>query len=201
MALEIASDSSTLIDALERADGPIVLGFFGDFSDASRKARPQFERFCAEHASLRAILVDVGRVKDVHRRFGVSSVPTAVLVERGRATRRAVGVQSADALARALLDAPAPAAGGASDARPAGHRVTVFTTPTCSWCGRTKSYLRQHGIDFREVDVSKDEKAAQRMVARSGQMGVPQLDIDGRMVVGFDRARIDQLLGLSRAVA
>lgn len=201
MALEIASDSTTLLETLERADGRIVLGFFGDFSEASRKARPAFERFCAEHATLRAVLVDVGRVKDVHRRFGVSSVPTAVLVERGRATRRAVGVQTAEALARTLLDAPAAGAGGGPAEKPAGHRVTVFTTPTCSWCSRTKSYLRQNGIDFREVDVSKDEKAAQRMVARSGQMGVPQLDIDGRMVVGFDKPRIDQLLGLGRAVA
>ncbi|HEX9052148.1 MAG TPA: glutaredoxin domain-containing protein [Anaeromyxobacter sp.] len=185
---------------MEPSDAPVILGFFADFSEASRKARPEFERLCAEHASVRAVLVDVARVKDVHRRFGVASVPTVVRVEGGRATRRAVGVQSAGALARALLDAPAPRSGGAAE-RPAGHRVTVFTTPTCSWCSRTKSYLRQNGIDFREVDVSKDEKAAQRMVARSGQMGVPQLDIDGRMIVGFDKARIDQLLGIARATA
>ncbi len=200
MALEIASDAAALLASLEQPGAPAVVGFFAESSDASRKARPEFERFCAEHASVRAVLVDVARVKDVHRRFGVSSVPTVVLVERGRATRRAVGVQTADALARALLDAPAPRSGGAAD-RPAGHRVTVFTTPTCSWCTRTKSYLRQNGIDFREVDVSKDEKAAQRMVARSGQMGVPQLDIDGRMIVGFDKPRIDRLLGIAGASA
>lgn len=200
MALEIATDSAALLAALERDGDPVVVAFVGDFSEASRKARPELERFAAEHPSVRTVLVDVARVKDVHRRLGVSSVPTVVRVESGRAVRRAVGVQGADVLARALLD-PAPPAPGSASERPAGHRVTVFTTPTCSWCGRTKTYLRQHGVEFREVDVSKDEKAAQRMVARSGQMGVPQLDIDGRMVVGFDKPRIDQLLGVGRSDA
>lgn len=205
MTMEIAKDSESLLATLEGADRPAVLGFFGDFSEAARKARPAFERFCKDHPELRTVLVDVGRVKDLHRRFGVAAVPTVVLVERGEAARRAVGVQTAEQLARALLDAPPPAAAGASPGaaeRPPAHRVTVFTTPSCPWCTRVKAYLRQNAVDFREVDVAKDEKAAQRMVARSGQMGVPQLDIDGRMIVGFDKPRIDQLLRIGgRATA
>lgn len=201
MAVEIATDSTSLIADLEAAEGRVVVGFFGDFSAAARKARPEFERFCREHPSLRAVLVDVGRIRGVHARFGVSAVPTVVLVERGRSVRRAIGVQTAESLARLLLETPAPASSSAATERSPGHRVTVFTTPSCSWCARAKSHLRQNGIDFREVDVSKDEKAMQRMVARSGQMGVPQLEIDGRMVVGFDRPRIDQLLGLRGARA
>ena len=201
--MEIAKDSGSLLATLEGSDRPVVLGFFGDFSEAARKARPAFERFCQDHPELRTVLVDVGRVKDLHRRFGVAAVPTVVLVERGEAARRAVGVQTAEQLARALLDAPPAAAAspGAAE-RPPAHRVTVFTTPSCPWCTRVKAYLRQNAVDFREVDVAKDEKAAQRMVARSGQMGVPQLDIDGRMIVGFDKPRIDQLLKIGgRATA
>lgn len=200
MALEVAASTDALLASLASSESSTVLGFFGEFSEAARKARPEFERFCAEHPTVRAVLVDVGQIKDLHRRFGVSAVPTVVLVEGMRAVRRAVGTQSAEALARILLDVSSPAAGGTSS-RPAAHRVTVFTTPSCSWCTRVKAYLRHHAVDFREVDVSKDDKAAQRMVARSGQMGVPQLDIDGRMVVGFDKARIDQLLKLSTASA
>ena len=193
--MEIATTSEALLAAVDAATAPLILGFFGEFSEAARRARPEFERFCAAHPEVTAVLVDVGSVKDVHRRFGVSAVPTVVLVEQGKASRRAAGVQSSDGLARALLDvAPAGPAGAAG--RPAAHHVTVYTTPSCSWCTRVKAYLRQHAVDFREVDVSRDEKAAQRMVARSGQMGVPQLDIDGRMIVGFDKPRIDQLLRL-----
>ncbi len=75
-------------------------------------------------------------------------------------------------------------------------RVIIFTTPTCPHCNRAKRYLRERGVRFRDVDVSRDQAAARDMVRRSGQQGVPVLDIGGKIVVGFDRAKIDQLLGL-----
>jgi glutaredoxin 3 len=77
------------------------------------------------------------------------------------------------------------------------HRVLVFTTPTCPWCTRVKSYLTQQRIPFREVDVSRDTSAARDLVRRTGQMGVPVVEIDGRPIVGFDKPQIDRLLGLS----
>ncbi|MDA8203938.1 MAG: glutaredoxin family protein [Chloroflexi bacterium] len=76
------------------------------------------------------------------------------------------------------------------------HRVLVFTTPTCPWCSRAKSYLRSKGVQFREVDVSRDPSAARDLVRRTGQMGVPVVEIDGRPIVGFDQPKIDALLGL-----
>ncbi len=75
-------------------------------------------------------------------------------------------------------------------------RVIVFTTPTCTYCNSTKAYLRSKGIRFNEVDVSRDQAAARDMVRRSGQMGVPVIEIGGRIVIGFNRPMIDQLLGL-----
>ena len=87
--------------------------------------------------------------------------------------------------------------------QPAGtgrpHRVVVFTTPTCSWCARAKSYLRTRGVHFKEVDVSRDPQAARDLVRRTGQMGVPVIEIDGRPVVGFDQGQVDRLLGLAPA--
>lgn len=77
------------------------------------------------------------------------------------------------------------------------RRVLVFTTPSCPWCTRAKSYLRERRIPFREVDVSRDPAAARDLVRRTGQMGVPVVEIDGRPVVGFDRPEIDRLLGLA----
>ena len=78
------------------------------------------------------------------------------------------------------------------------HRVIVFSTPTCPHCRAAKRYLEQHGISYVDVDVSRDAAAARDMVRRTGEQGVPQLEIDGRMVVGFNRARIDRLLGLNQ---
>jgi len=59
-----------------------------------------------------------------------------------------------------------------------------------------KKYFRERGIRFNEVDVSRDPAAARDMVRRSGQQGVPVIDIGGKIVVGFDRPKIDKLLGL-----
>lgn len=75
-------------------------------------------------------------------------------------------------------------------------RVIIFTTPSCGFCNTAKKYFRQQGVRFREVDVSRDEAAARDMTRRSGQQGVPVIDIGGRIVVGFDRPKIDSLLGL-----
>lgn len=82
---------------------------------------------------------------------------------------------------------------------PRTHRVVVFTTPTCSWCARAKTYLRTRGVRFTEVDVSRDPRAAQDLVRRTGQMGVPVIEIDGRPIVGFDQPKVDRLLGLAPA--
>jgi glutaredoxin-like YruB-family protein len=73
-------------------------------------------------------------------------------------------------------------------------RVIVFSTPTCSFCNMAKKYFREKGIQFKDVDVSRDPAAARDMIRRSGQQGVPVIDIGGRIVVGFDRAKIDRYL-------
>ena len=75
-------------------------------------------------------------------------------------------------------------------------KVIVFSTPTCSYCNAAKSYFRQKGVKYRDVDVSRDPAAARDMVRRSGQQGVPVIDIGGKVIVGFDRPKINHLLGL-----
>jgi len=80
---------------------------------------------------------------------------------------------------------------------PQEHEVIVYTTPTCPWCQMVKRYLQARGIPFTEIDVSADYNAAVEMVRKSGQTGVPVVEIGGEIVVGFDRERIDQLLGLA----
>ena len=75
-------------------------------------------------------------------------------------------------------------------------KVVVFSTPTCSYCNMAKSYFREKGIKFTDIDVSRDQTAARDMVRRSGQMGVPVIDIGGRIVVGFNRPQVNALLGI-----
>lgn len=74
--------------------------------------------------------------------------------------------------------------------------VTIYTTPSCGWCRRIKEYFKEHNISYQEIDVSQNRAKAQEMIEKSGQMGVPVIDIDGSIVVGFDRPRLARLLGL-----
>lgn len=76
-------------------------------------------------------------------------------------------------------------------------KVKMYTTPTCSFCRMEKAFLRENNIPFEEIDVTKDHEALEEMVEKTGQMGVPVTDIDGQVIVGFDKARIKKALGLN----
>lgn len=78
-------------------------------------------------------------------------------------------------------------------------RVILFSSGSCPWCSRAKSYLRQKGIRVKEIRVDKDPDAAKDVVRMTGQMGVPVLLIGTAKIVGFDKSRIDRLLGLKRS--
>jgi len=75
-------------------------------------------------------------------------------------------------------------------------KVNLYSTPSCGYCTAAKRYFKQLGIPFREYDVSKDRKAADKMVRKTGQMGVPVIEIGNKIVVGFDKNKINNYLGI-----
>jgi glutaredoxin-like YruB-family protein len=76
------------------------------------------------------------------------------------------------------------------------HKVVLFTTSSCSWCRKVKQYLQTNRIRFKEIDVARDERAGRDMVRMTGQTGVPVVLIDNRPIVGFDKAKINRMLGI-----
>jgi glutaredoxin-like YruB-family protein len=74
--------------------------------------------------------------------------------------------------------------------------VKVYSTPTCPWCIRAKQFLKENNVVFQDVDVSSDKQAADEMMQKTGQMGVPVIDIEGQIIVGFDKEKIKQALGI-----
>ncbi|MDO8560287.1 MAG: glutaredoxin family protein [bacterium] len=72
--------------------------------------------------------------------------------------------------------------------------VTIYSTPTCPYCKMAKAYLQKKNVPFTDVDVSEDAAKAEEMIEKSGQLGVPVLDIGGRIVIGFDQPQIDSAL-------
>lgn len=73
--------------------------------------------------------------------------------------------------------------------------VTIYTTPTCVYCKAAKEFFQAHNIQYQEKDVAQDEQAREYMVQKSGQMGVPVIDVNGKIVIGFDEPKLSRLLG------
>jgi glutaredoxin-like YruB-family protein len=72
--------------------------------------------------------------------------------------------------------------------------VKLYTTPTCTYCRKAKKYFQENRISFTEFDVSKDQRRADEMMKKSGQMGVPVVDVHGKIIVGFNQPEIERAL-------
>lgn len=75
-------------------------------------------------------------------------------------------------------------------------KVKVFSTKTCPWCVKAKDFLKEHKIEFEDINVGEDQEQAQYMIEKTGQMGVPVIQVDDEFVIGFDKAKLIELLGI-----
>jgi glutaredoxin-like YruB-family protein len=73
-------------------------------------------------------------------------------------------------------------------------QVTVYSTPTCPYCKLAKQFLTEHKIEFKDIDVSADSKAAEEMIKKTGQMGVPVIEIGDETIIGFDEKKLRKAL-------
>ena len=76
------------------------------------------------------------------------------------------------------------------------NKIIIYTTPYCSYCKMAKEYFKSKGIEYEEHDVMSDIAKREEMVKKSGQLGVPVIDIDGKIVMGFDKPKINEYLGI-----
>lgn len=76
----------------------------------------------------------------------------------------------------------------------AEHKVKVYSTKICPWCKKVKEFLSEKNVEFENIDVGEDQEASKEMVEKSGQMGVPVIDIDGKIIVGFDKEALEKAL-------
>jgi glutaredoxin-like YruB-family protein len=138
---------------------------------------------------------DVSKVRDIHVHYPVNSVPSLLVFDKGKFQNVIKGCNE-NRYYKTLFEDAAFAMFTSED-KPS-RSVTVYTTPTCPWCTTVKNYLRQNRIAYHEVDVSRDQRAAEELVGKSGQQGVPQTEIDGTIVVGYDKKRLDDLLEIGK---
>lgn len=74
--------------------------------------------------------------------------------------------------------------------------IKVYSTPGCPYCYTLKAFLDERGFQYEDIDVAENAQARQEMVQKSGQLGVPVVEIDGQIIIGFDRERISQILDI-----
>ena len=77
------------------------------------------------------------------------------------------------------------------------NSVTIYTTPTCTYCKMTKDFFQKNNVEYSEKDVSQDTAAQKEMIDKSNQFGVPVVDVNGKIIVGFDKTGLSEALGLS----
>ncbi len=140
------------------------------------------------------LAADVSVVRDIHVNYQIKSAPSFLEFAQGKLVNVYKGCHEKDFFYN-LLKGSIYQSQNDSGEKPQ-KRVTVYSTPSCSWCTTLKNYLDSKGIRYRDIDVSKDPKVAEDLVRRSGQKGVPQTDINGQIIVGFNQKRINTLLGI-----
>lgn len=146
----------------------------------------------AKNARIPVFLADVNRVMDIHTEFGITTAPSLLEFSGGKLRNVIRGCQT-ESYYISALEGKGFASLQRGNGKPA-KRVIVYTTPTCTWCNTIKTYFTEKNISFTEVNVAADQTRAEEMVRKSGQQGVPQTDINGQVVVGFDKNRINELL-------
>lgn len=75
-------------------------------------------------------------------------------------------------------------------------KVTIYSTQTCHFCGLAKEFFKEHSINYTEHNVSSDLEKRKEMVEKTGQLGVPVIDIEGQVIIGFDEGRLTEALGI-----
>lgn len=186
---------SELKSQLKKQEKSYLLLYKSTGNEQNVCAFEHIEQALKDNKNTHVLVADVTTVRDIHNQFNVNAVPTLVEFTDEKAVNHHKGCQSAIYYANLFNKTSVQLNGNASEKAPQ-KQVTVYSTPSCSWCNTLKNYLNDHGIKYRDIDVSRDQAAAEAMVKRSGQQGVPQTLINGEIIVGFDKNRINQLLNI-----
>jgi thioredoxin len=189
----IILDSSNFQKEILEFQGVSVVDFYADWCGPCRQLAPLLEKLDSNNqdSGVKFAKINIDNARDIAEKYGIRGIPTVIFFKNGKDVYKQVGIGSEELYRQVIQDT------SSGKIEKENEGVKVFSTPTCPYCTMAKEYLRQKKIDFDEINVSEDRDWAMKMVSKSGQMGVPQVWINGQVVVGFDTNRIDLLLGIN----
>jgi glutaredoxin len=141
--------------------------------------------------SISAYIADVNTVLDVHPNYGVGNVPSLLFFERGKLIKYVKGCQTNRSY-KTLIDKTFNMSKNSNSSK--HQNVIVYSTPACGWCNSLKKWLQVNNVIYNDIDISCNEEAALSLIKRSGHKGVPQIEINNEIVVGFQLPRLKELL-------
>jgi len=143
-------------------------------------------------SAISTFTVDVNSVLDVHSKYKITSVPSLLIFENAELKSVVQGCHTYKKFKTQITKAIFKAK--ANTKMKPNKSVVVYSTPSCSWCNTLKIWLKKNEVAYTDIDISHDEKAVQILIYRTGHQGVPQTDINGEIVVGFNQPRLKELL-------
>ncbi len=173
----------------------VLVVFYKETSQKSMELLKVLKDFEKTNKDIPIYGVNVANVREIHPSYGINTAPSVLVLKDGKKVNVIVGLQTKEFFENLLAEEIMRSKGSEKKV----IRVVVYTSDGCPWCERAKSYLRGLMIPFTEVNVSRKPAEADKLVKRTGQMGTPQIDINGNFVIGFDKPKIDKLLGISGA--
>ncbi len=186
--IEVTSlqDLQTQLKGLEQA----YLLLYKSDAEISQCALKNIEKIASTYKNAHFFMADVSTVRDIHPEYQVTSAPALLSFHNEDFQRMVVGCHESsfyesfisNHVRRQKMD------------QQSAMRVKVYSTPTCPHCVTLKNHLKKNNIHFTDIDISKDAKKAEELVRRSGKQGVPQTEINGKFVIGFDKEEINRLL-------
>ena len=194
MELKSVSSFDELKKELQKNEKGFVL-LYKPGSDASECALDRLENQAVEQGNIAVLKVDVSKTRDIHPKYNITSVPSLLQFDKEELKNVIKGCMTEDyykSVINGLYSKPTSAGGEEKQ-----KKVVVYGTPSCSWCRRIRDYFNEKNVNYRYIDVAANPAVAEEMKRKSGQMGVPQTEIDGQMIVGFDKPKINRLLGLN----
>lgn len=174
--------------------GVVLADFYADWCGPCKMLGPLLHEMsdANKNPGVKFVKINVDADQELAAEYDIMSIPTVIFFKDGKKVSQKIGLADKSDYLAAIEKAKnyvAPA--------PGMHpKVTVFSTPTCPYCTMAKQYLKEKNVAFDDVDVSRDQAKAMQMVQKSGQMGVPQLWIGDDVVVGFDKGKINRLMGI-----